>query len=122
MFQAVYTDVEVEAILQEVTGKVLPSGANKVLDAQLYIRARGFWASEQSAFLDVRVCYPNADSYKNLTPKQIYGQHEKEKKRLYSSRVLEVEQGTFTTLVLQLLEVCPKNVSAVMAVSPNYLL
>ena len=54
---------------------------------------------EQSAFFDVRVCYPNADSYKNLTPKQIYKLHKNDKKHLYSSRVLEVEQGTFTPLV-----------------------
>ena len=48
---------------------------------------------------DVRVCHPNADSYKNLTPEQIYKLHENDKKRLYSSRVLEVERGTFTPLV-----------------------
>ena len=42
---------------------------------------------------------PNADSYKNLTLEQIYKLHENDKKRLYSSRVLEVEQGTFTPLV-----------------------
>ena len=59
---------------------------------------RGFWAREQSAFFDVRVCHPNADSYKNLTPEQIYKLHENNKKRLYSSRVLEVERGTFTPL------------------------
>ena len=30
---------------------------------------------------DFRVCYPNAESYKGLTTKQIYCQHESEKKR-----------------------------------------
>ena len=54
---------------------------------------------EQSAFFDVRVCHPNADSYKNLTPEQIYKLHENDKKRPYSSRVLEGEGGTFTPLV-----------------------
>ena len=34
-----------------------------------------------------------------LTPEQIYKLHENDKKRLYSSRVLEVERGTFTPLV-----------------------
>ena len=99
ILQAVCTDVEVEPVLQEVTGEVLPRGANKAPDARLDIRARGFWAREQSAFFDVRVCHPNADSYKNLTPEQIYKFHENDKKRLYSSRVLEVERGTFTPLV-----------------------
>ena len=62
ILQAVCTDVEVEPVLQEVTGEVLLRGANKTPDARLDIRARGFWAREQSAFFDVRVCHPNADS------------------------------------------------------------
>jgi len=45
------------------------------------------------------VCHPNADSYRDLSPKQIYRIHENEKKRKYNSRVTEIEQGTFTPLV-----------------------
>ena len=93
ILQVVCTDVEKEPVLREVTGEVLPRGADKTPDARLDIRARGFWAREQSAFFDVRVCHPSADSYKNLTPKQIYKLHENDKKRLYSSRVLEVERA-----------------------------
>ena len=99
ILQAVCTDVEMEPVLQEVTGEVLPRGANKAPDARLDIRAQGFWVREQSAFFDVRVYHPNVDSYKNLTTEQIYKLHENDKKRLYSSRVLEVERGTFTPLV-----------------------
>ena len=99
ILQAVCTDVEVELVLQEVTGEVLPRGANKAPDALLDILAGDFWAREQSAFFDGRVCHPNADSYKNLNPEQIYKLHENDKKHLYSSRVLEVERGTFTPLV-----------------------
>ena len=40
--------------------------------------------------------YPNADSYRDLELKQIYKQHENDKKRLYTQRVMDVEQGTFT--------------------------
>ena len=93
------TDVEMEPVLQEVTGEVLRRGTNKAPDVRLDVRARGFWAREQSAFFDVRVCHPNADSYKNLIPEQIYKLHENDKKRLYSSRVLELERGTFAPLV-----------------------
>ena len=99
ILQAVCTDVEMEPVLQEVTGEVLPRDTNKAPDAWLDIRAPGFWAREQSAFFDVRVCHPNANSYKNLTLEQIYKLHENDKKCLYSSRVLEVERGTFTPLV-----------------------
>lgn len=45
------------------------------------------------------VCHPNADSYGDMDAGQIFRQHETEKKRPYASRVLEVEQATFTPLV-----------------------
>ena len=48
---------------------------------------------------DVRVCHPNADSYRDLTPKQICKKHENENKRQYAERVMEIEQGTFTPRV-----------------------
>ena len=51
---------------------------------------------KRSAFFDVRA---NAESYKDLEPQQIYRLHENEKKRQYSSRVLDIEHGTFTPLV-----------------------
>ena len=47
----------------------------------------------------VKVCHPNAVSYRELEPQQIYHIHENEKKRLYSKRVLDIEHGTFTPLV-----------------------
>ncbi|CAH3182924.1 unnamed protein product [Porites lobata] len=99
MLRMVCTDVETEPVLQEITGEELNRGANKAPDARLDVHARGFWDRQQSAFFDVRVCHPNADSYRELSPKQIFQLHENEKKRQYSRRVLEVEQGTFTPLV-----------------------
>ena len=89
----------IEPVLQELTGESLPSGANRAPNARLDIHARGFWERQRSAFFDVRVCYPNADSYRDLDLKQIYKQHENDKKRLYTQRVMDVEQGTFTPLV-----------------------
>ena len=63
------------------------------------IHARGFWEHQRSAFVDVRIWHPNAESYKDLEPQQIYRMHENEKKRLYSRRVLDIGHGTFTPLV-----------------------
>ena len=99
---------------------MLPKGSNNAADVRLDIRARGFWAREQSALFDVGVCHPKADSYKNLTTEQIYKLHENDKKRLYSSRVLEVERGTFTPLVLLPLEACLMNVNVTTVVSLSY--
>ena len=84
MLNIVCNDVEVEPVLQELTGEVLPRGANTAPDARLDIHARGFWEKQRSAFFDVRVCHPNAVSYKDLSPQQIYRQHENEKKRMYA--------------------------------------
>ena len=84
------TDVEMEPVLQEVTGEVLPRGTNKAPDGRLNTRVRGFWAREQSVFFDVRVCRPNADLYRNLMLEQIYKLHKNDKK---------VERGIFTPLV-----------------------
>ena len=99
MLRMVCTDVEIEPVLQEITGEELNGSANKALDARLDVHARVFWDRQQSALFDVRVCHPNADSYRELSPKQIFHLHENEKKRQYSRRLLEVEQGTFTPLV-----------------------
>jgi len=92
-------DVEVEPVLQEITGEMLPRGVNKAPDARLDIHARGFWDRQSSAFFDVRVCHPNAESYRDLSPEQIYHQHENGKKHSYAKRVIKIEQGTFTPLV-----------------------
>ena len=99
MLRMVCNDVEVEPVLQEVTGETLNHGANKAPDARLDIHARGFWERQRSAFFDVRVCHPNADSYRDLTPKQIYKKHENEKKTQHGERVMQIEQGTFPPLV-----------------------
>ena len=62
--------------------------------------ARGFSERQRSAFFDLRICHPNADFYRDMDANQIYRQqHETEKKRQYASRILEVEQATFTPLV-----------------------
>ena len=92
-------DVEVELVLQDIIGEELNRGANNSPDARLDIVARGFWERQRSAFFDVRICHPNADSHRDMEPDQIFRQHETEKKRQYASRVLEVEQATFTPLV-----------------------
>ena len=99
MLDLVCHDVEVEPVLLEITVESLARGANTAPDARLDIHARGFWSRQGSTFFDVRVGHPNAESYKDLTPQQIYRQHENEKKRMYASRVMEVEQATFTPLV-----------------------
>ena len=100
MLQMVCNHVEVDPVLQEITGAVLTRGTtDKAPVARLDIHARGFWERQTFAFFDVRVCHSNADSYKDLSPKQISLENENEKKSMYANKVIEVEQATFTPLV-----------------------
>ena len=43
MLRMVFTDVETEPVLQEITGEGLNRGTNKAPDARLDVHARGFW-------------------------------------------------------------------------------
>ena len=96
MLNLVCHDVEIEPVLQEITGESLAKGANTAPDARLDIHAGGFGSKQGSTFFDVRVYHPNGESYKDLSPQQKYRQHENEKKRMHASQVMEVEQATFT--------------------------
>ena len=64
--------------------------------------ARGSWERRRSAFFDVRVSRPNADSYRDSDPDHIFTQRETEKKGQYASRVLKVEQATFKPSVFSM--------------------
>ena len=92
-------DVAIEPTLQLLAGEELNRGANTAPDTCLDVHYRGFWERPQAAFFDIRVCQPNADSYRELSPKQIYELHEDEKRQKYGSNIIEVESGTFTPLV-----------------------
>ena len=63
------------------------------------ISARGLWGGGTRAFLDVRVYNPLALSYQNQSLSAAYCQNEKQKKREYNQRVIDVEHGSFTPLV-----------------------
>ena len=86
-------DVATEPTLQPLASEALNRGANTAPDARLDVHRRGFWERQRAAFFDIRVCHPNANSYKELSPKQIYKLHEDKKKRKYASRIIEVGNG-----------------------------
>ena len=64
MLKMVCNDVQIEPVLQEISGEVLTPSTNRAADVLLEIHARGFWERQGSAFFRVRVCYPNAESYR----------------------------------------------------------
>ena len=94
--------VGIEPTLQPLNGESFPlRSTNTEEGARLDIRAQNFWdTSKRSAFFDVRVFNSHAPSTSKSTTKACYRRHEREKRREYERRVLEVEHGTFTPLVL----------------------
>ena len=99
LLKSVCNDVEIEPVLQDITSEELSKAANKAPNARLDIHAKWFWKKQRSAFFDIRVCYPNAQTYKDLELSKIYEMHEEEKKRKHTERVNEIEHGTFTPLI-----------------------
>ena len=67
-------------------------------EAPLDIAAEGFWSSHNRAVF--RVFNPFVRANSGSPPAALYRRHEREKIRTYEQRVLEVEHGSFTPLVL----------------------
>ena len=100
LLSQVCKDVAVEPLLETLTGETFHHrSANRQPDARLDVSARGFWSKGQRAFFDIRVIDPNARRYLGQAIPQTYNANEKEKKRHYNERVLQVENGSFTPLV-----------------------
>ena len=89
----------------KIEPELLPIGNSRTLStntadkARLDVSAVGVWSPMERTFLDVRVFHPNSPSYLNSSPEQLYLQHEREKKRVYNDRVLQVEKGSFSPLI-----------------------
>ena len=94
-------DVCVEPHLQPLSGESLNANSAISTDgARLDVAANGFWGGRhERAFFDIRVFNPHAPSNGGSIAK-CYRKHENIKKRAYDQRVREIEQGTFTPLVL----------------------
>ena len=92
-------DIEVEPPLQDLSNERLPRSANKIPDARLDLRARGFRRRGQNAYFDIRVTNVSAASQITAPLQSVLKKHENEKKRKYNARVMQVDSGSFTPLV-----------------------
>ena len=90
-------DVEIEPPLQPLEAEII-IGLTSV-NARAGVGARGFWRKGQNAFFDVRITNTKSESQRHLTSEKIFTKHEREKKRQYNNRIMNVEHGTFTPLV-----------------------
>ena len=92
-------DVEIEPHLLEISGESFSKSTNSQDEARLDFSARSFWQHGERAFFDVRVFNPFAPSHLNQDLQKSFNANEKEKKRTYNRRVVEVEHGSFTPLI-----------------------
>ena len=97
----VCVNVHTEPTLQPLQGEPLKyKSANGEVGARLDVAAQNFWGKDhQTAYFDVRIFNPFAQSYANSSMSKCYRKHELDKKREYEERVREIEHGSFSPLV-----------------------
>ena len=102
LLSEVCNNVCTEPHLQPVTGEQLNGAtANSQDGARLDIAANGLWGGRtERTFFDVRVFNPHAPSNRHSNATSCYRKHEKEKKRAYEQRIIDLEHSSFTPLVL----------------------
>jgi len=93
-------NTQIEPRLLSTNGRDLPEGTITDDHARLDISTRDFWVDMDKAFFDVRVLNSQATSNSIQTIPQTFLKHENEKKTGYNHRVLEVDGGVFTPLVM----------------------
>ena len=95
--QEVCSDVRIEPELMPLDNNLMRNG-NNAENARLDVSGIGVWGPFERTFLDIRIMHPNAPSYVDKSIDQVYIAHEKENKRAYSERVIQMEKGTFTPI------------------------
>jgi len=100
LLSEISTDVQLEPQFAELSGENLKyKTSNKQKEARLDISARNVWRFADKGFFDVRVFNPTSKSYKKMLLKSTYVNNEKDKKREYNERIINVEHGSSTPLV-----------------------
>ena len=99
LMREVCTDVRVEPPLLPLANNNLVTG-NQAENARLDVSGIGIWGPMQKTFLDVRVMHPNSPTYINKDIAQVFKAHEQEKKRTYNERIIQIEKGSFTPIVV----------------------
>ena len=93
-------EVETEPHLQPLSGEILEGGSNVEDEARLDIAARSFWLDNEKAFFDVRVFNPFAKTHLRSNLDAVFKSNENQKKTQYNDRVIKIEHGSFTPIVM----------------------
>ena len=100
LLDGVANGVHIEPALQPLSGENLPPSANREDEARLDVAARGFWQQWEMAFFDIRVFNPYAKSHMHHNLEAVFRSNETSKKRAYNQRVIQIEHGSFTPVVM----------------------
>ncbi len=99
LLREVCKDVKTEPSLLPTNKKDHPAGTITDDQARLDIAATGLWGTFERTFFDVRVTHGGAKSNCAIPLEQLLKRNENEKKRKYSSRVINTEKSSFVPLV-----------------------
>ena len=99
LMREVCHDVRIEPELLPIANDTNRTRGNIAEKARLDVSGVGVWGNYEKTFLDIRVMHPNSPSYINKSLDQVYAHHEKEKKKNYLERVIQIEKGSFTPIV-----------------------
>ena len=93
--------MEIEPNLDPLSGEELDyKSANRRPDARSDVRVRGFWGNRQDAFFEFRVFNPFASSYASKSVDAMFSSVSQKRKRKYGDRIIRVDNGSFTPMVL----------------------
>ena len=99
IMQELCSDVRIEPELMPLDNNLIRNEYNAE-NARVDVSGIGVWGPFERTFLDIRSMHLNASSYVDKSINQVYITHEKGKKRAYNKRVIQMEKGTFTPIVM----------------------
>ena len=74
--------------------------ANRKEDARSDVRVRSFFTRMRNAFFEFRVLYPLAASYLGKNASQLFEEVAQQRRREYRQRIVEVDDGDFTPMIM----------------------
>ena len=94
--------MSIESALQPLSGEDFSHRSANVEDgARLDIKAQNFWGrNRRNTFFDIRVLNSYLPSNCKLSSAACYRKQDLEKRRAYERKIIEVEHGSFTPIVL----------------------
>ena len=99
IMKEVCRDVKTEPALLPLDNELDISG-NVKEKARADVSGIGVWSTYERTFLDIKIVHPNAPSHRHKPIDKIYEYAENEKKAAYNERIIQVEKGSFTPIVM----------------------